>query len=500
MGSRGYDAVRLSVVALGSLTSDSEDLTSNRAQLSGTGASLVAQGEDLQFEYAAPFKNRWTHAYGSEQLGACVAEAAIGEPTTGAEAACRLRCNAEPACEFYTFASNGKRCVLSTAACGKVPLHQVKDHSTFRRNAPYWLYSTVLHLAPGVEHQLQVFGEAVKLTIPEEDHGVAGIVWADPCMTSQWVPCTWHGGVDLVSGTYDLVNTIAEHDQRLDFWQILGDNFYDQDGRITKPVFDQLSPHLKRRFLQVAVGNHDLWVGGYPPGDAAFDQFGHGFMQFYAQDTAAAVSARNGSPFNLSITPDSPDAEGLHHDLRNAPANFMWYHKLGNLGFVAYNGAATWSETEPFLREACAYFDAHPASFVFLLGHWNEATDGADRGMEAPAVRRAMLDLPGCALGDRLKFIDGHEHCNMVQEQGENEPVGFMAGGRGMFALVCHPGVGFIYIDSRHDSKLRVWYFEEHTVLSNHRDQIASCVRKTGSLARCTQFATLWLESDLVAA
>jgi hypothetical protein len=65
-----------------------------------------------------------------------------------------------------------------------------------------------------------------------------------------------------------------------------------------------------------------------------FDDYGNGKMQFYAQDAASSVA----DPVNfLNFTVD-PDSEEFRMEKRPAPSNFVWHHKMGNLGFIGYSG------------------------------------------------------------------------------------------------------------------------------------------------------------------
>lgn len=230
-------------------------------------------------------------------------------------------------------------------------------------------------------------------------------------------------------------------------------------------------------------------------------------MQFYAQDSVAGAAGRHGqwlghgghskSAFDFSVDPDQVQNRSFHNDFKNKARNFLWYHKMGNLGFVGYAGAATLEESMLELREACAYFSESKPAFIFVLGHWNEAGDGCDDDMTVPAVRQALLEVPGCDVGDRLKFFDGHAHCNVQQGAGALEPVGWTIGGHGMDDLSCMPQYGFVFVDSSRDSKLRVYYFQEHTLFSNNYDAILQCVQDKGAIAQCTHLAHLWLETDL---
>ena len=71
-------------------------------------------------------------------------------------------------------------------------------------------------------------------------------------------------------------------------------------------------------------GNHDFWVNASPKLWTPKDQLGNGFMQWYAQDVAAAFSneaAGVSDPFDFSIDPDSE-----HADAYSIPSlsNFFW--------------------------------------------------------------------------------------------------------------------------------------------------------------------------------
>jgi len=263
--------------------------------------------------------------------------------------------------------------------------------------------------------------------------------------------------------------------------------------------------------LQVVIGNHDIAAKGFfDAGDLAHDQYGHGFMQFYAQDTLASTVRhpfwRDQPLFNFTITPDNAQPllgkkKDEPQQFNNDQSNFFWYHKIGNLGFVGYSGVGDLNRTLADFQQACAYFaGSPPPGGIFILGHWNHANAGVSPGMETPAIRRRVLEMKGCDIGDSLRYIDGHVHCNLVQEKGDLQPVGFMSGARGMIDYHCLPTMGFTFIDSSRDNKLRIFHFHEHGELVKPGEgysAIFDCVTKTGSLFACTHLAELWLEADL---
>jgi len=124
-----------------------------------------------------------------------------------------------------------------------------------------------------------------------------------------------------------MINALAEN-RNMSFFQILGDNFYDQDGRLTRALFDSLSLDVKSKIFMTVAGNHDLWVCGGPSCGGSFfvrsvcarfsftcrrdlsagdeyDQSGYGLMQFYGQDPlASALSPQTESSFlSFSVVP-----------------------------------------------------------------------------------------------------------------------------------------------------------------------------------------------------
>jgi hypothetical protein len=173
-------------------------------------------------------------------------------------------------------------------------------------------------------------------------------------------------------------------------------------------------------------GNHDYWVLGgpgvhYPQTLNAtiarrYDQYGWGFSQYFAQDTIAARDAPSGF---LHFESGGPDVIQDWSGINSNASNYFFYHTLGNLGFIGYSGGGLMTEQLPWLQEAClAMGAAHtesPLASVFLLGHWNSAHDyDGCHDAATPQVHTLLSTLPGCdAIGaSRLKYMDGHVHCN----------------------------------------------------------------------------------------
>ena len=96
-----------------------------------------------------------------------------------------------------------------------------------------------------------------------------------------------------------------------------------------------------------------------------------------------------------------------------------------------------------------------------------------------------MAKYPGCArFGDRLRFADGHTHCNHAQ--GDE---GFMIGGHGMSGCGQY---GFMLVDSTDPAGLSVKYFEERSEAKDSFEPILECIQSKG-VAGCTHLAETWL-------
>mmetsp|Transcript_55870 Transcript_55870/g.130498 ORF Transcript_55870/g.130498 Transcript_55870/m.130498 type:complete len:294 (-) Transcript_55870:99-980(-) len=177
-------------------------------------------------------------------------------------------------------------------------------------------------------------------------------------------------------------------------------------------------------------------------------------MQYYPMDVVASGSTE---PFDFTM---DPDGHPHWNSFLNNGSNFLFYHKLGNVGFLGYSGAASYDETFPQLREACDYFEETKPEVIFLLGHWNSAGLGCSKSMSVPSIHQTLLGIPSCAkFGHRIKYMDGHEHCNYVQAHDGSTNLGFMIGAHGMADVNCAPQYGFVYLDSTQGS-VNLYYFE----------------------------------------
>jgi len=102
-------------------------------------------------------------------------------------------------------------------------------------------------------------------------------------------------------------------------------------------------------------------------------------------------------------------------------------------------------------------------------------------------------------LGPRLKYMDGHTHCNHAGGSwaagGAAEEVGFMIGGHGMSGCSQY---GFAVVDST-GGRLRLLYYEERSAGADAFEQILACVAASG-ISSCAHLASVWLDSPLDAA
>lgn len=220
------------------------------------------------------------------------------------------------------------------------------------------------------------------------------------------------------------------------------------------------------------------------------DQLGNGFMQFYGQDVAASYSAADGvTPYDFSVNLDEIKPAS---DTLPPLSNFFFYHQIGNVAFIGYSGAYPYEDTVPYFEEACSWAVSVDPAVVLLLGHWNgDGGDGCDSDMSVPNAFHELLDIDACApLANKLRYVEGHKHCNLVEENG----TGFMVAGMGMSGC---GDFGFPVFDSVGD-EFNVYYFPLQqapiggidNVFDNY-DAILSCIQAKG-VSGCYDMATKW--------
>jgi hypothetical protein len=93
-------------------------------------------------------------------------------------------------------------------------------------------------------------------------------MFGDPCIyhTDFEFPCMDKVGERLPQ----LVNAIAAGQRPgkvngIDFWTILGDNFYDRTGHLSSKFMSDVTLKTKTVPLYTVPGNHDFYYGPAPP-------------------------------------------------------------------------------------------------------------------------------------------------------------------------------------------------------------------------------------------
>jgi len=264
---------------------------------------------------------------------------------------------------------------------------------------------------------------------PDPGGNVRGVIFGDVCISSKFVPCLYGKSYGTLHKITWLINTLAEQGA-LNFWGMLGDNLYDEDGSLTELFFSKLSLKAQETPLIAVPGNHDFWTKGGPSTDPR-NQFGYGYAQFYMIDT---LSSRGKHPndFPFSFPPASKKIDSIPDD----DSNFFHYSAMGGIGFIAFSGGHEMDRAK--FEAACKYFlpgsPGQDVGFVFLLGHWSSRNMGCQENMFSGGVHRTMMmnnsSMPSCRRlfkENRLYFADGHFHENRALGQ-----FGVRVGGQGM--------------------------------------------------------------------
>lgn len=313
----------------------------------------------------------------------------------------------------------------------------------------FYLNTGIATVTPGSTTTLRIGNEEVAIAMPQQGDGVRGIIIGDPCFTSEYIVCVYQKSFDMFNRTVTIMNEIFKHDD-IHFWNILGDNFYDQKGDNTESWFNALDKSTKSKVFGTVPGNHDFWVNSSPKVWVPKDQLGNGFMQFYGQDVAASLGSD--APYDFVNDPDAPDTSA-----ENLPpaSNFFYYNQVGNVGFIGYSGAHQYDDMVPYFEEACAWAAGIDSLQVLLLeGHWNSDGDGCDADMTVPEVYASIAALPACqSVASKMRYMLGHKHCNVIIEA----DVGFMMGGWGMSDYQCGGSFGLPIIDTT-GGQFRVMY------------------------------------------
>jgi hypothetical protein len=266
---------------------------------------------------------------------------------------------------------------------------------------------------------------------------------------------------------------------------MVGDLFYDQKGSITETFFNGLLPRTLASVQGVTMGNHDYWLGGHPTAGNVNDSFGNGHMQWYAQDTMAASDT---SPFDFTADPEKNEIV--------APRNTFWYYMMGNVAFIGFSNTEAWQEAEAHFKEACQWASTEQPELIVLLGHWNSGGMGCAQGMDTPSAYERVIQLDGCsALRSRIKWVEGHKHCNQILKNN----TGFLLGSFGFMEGDQHCMGGFaIPILDTTGGRARLYYYElgKLGVRTNNFDIILDCLTANGH-AGCKKYAQLWMDEPL---
>lgn len=235
---------------------------------------------------------------------------------------------------------------------------------------------------------------------------------------------------------------------------------------------------------------HDYWVKSSPQVWNLEDQLGNGFMQFYGQDVAASVVTDSSTPYDFSVNPDLPEPNAYNLP---PPSNFFFYHMIGNVAFIGFSGAQAYSDTVPYLEEACEWA-AQPEndpSAILLMGHWDKDGSGCEAEMSVPGLLSELATLPVCApLIKKIRYFEGHTHCNQIMEP----DVGFMVGAMGMGPSVqCSDSFGIPVLDTT-DDHFQLYYFpiskHEPDGFDNYEVTL-SCIQDNG-VSGCYHLAEVW--------
>ena len=95
-----------------------------------------------------------------------------------------------------------------------------------------YISTGIVTATPGKKTTFNIAGTNIEVYLPLENAGVRGVIVADPCFQSDWVNCAYQNTFQTFNHTTELLNAINEFDD-VSFWNILGDNFYDQVRHFT---------------------------------------------------------------------------------------------------------------------------------------------------------------------------------------------------------------------------------------------------------------------------
>jgi hypothetical protein len=354
------------------------------------------------------------------------------------------------------------------------------------RWAQYYLRSAIVPIIPGEDNKLSLDGHEVQIKVPLEGTGSVGLLIGDPCIVYDKTYCKHTRTFQVKHTLQAVLNSMAKHGE-LDYWLMFGDLFYDKLGSITQDFFEGLSKNASSSILGVTLGNHDYWLGGSPSAADHSDSFGNGHMQWYAQDTVSAKHDE-AQPFNF-------DADPAKYEIADI-SNSFWYYTVGNVALVGFSSSYDWDASLPYFREACSWIGSTKPALAVLVGHWNSENSGCVEGMGTESVFARVQRLAGCdTLGTRIKFVEGHKHCNQIKQNN----TGFLLGSFGFSDsdTSCSGAFGLPILDTR-DGWARLYYFELGSFgqRADNFDTIIECFKEKG-FSMCMSYAQLWMEEPI---
>jgi len=205
-------------------------------------------------------------------------------------------------------------------------------------------------------------------------------------------------------------------------------------------------------------------------------------MQWYAQDTVASQKDQK-QPFDFSVDPSSKNIV----DVKNT----VWYNMVGNVALLGFANSYSWQESEQHFQKACQWIASEKPALVVLIGHWNGVGLGCLANMDTDDVYNKITTLAGCNnLGSKLKYFEGHEHCNKIMKPGH----GFMVGSFGYNGC---GNFGLPILDTRNGrAKLNYFPLGDGWKRTSNFDEILGCISAKGYSA-CTQYADVWLDEAI---
>eukprot|EP00463_Aulacantha_scolymantha_P000481 TRINITY_DN1294_c0_g1_i1.p1 TRINITY_DN1294_c0_g1~~TRINITY_DN1294_c0_g1_i1.p1 ORF type:complete len:110 (-),score=14.85 TRINITY_DN1294_c0_g1_i1:167-496(-) len=99
----------------------------------------------------------------------------------------------------------------------------------------------MVNVEPGQTNNFSIGTTNVSLWLPKQGAGVAGLIIADPCVhlstTKSWVGCAYATKFKTSERLPVMLDAMLRGADT-DFWGILGDNFYDRTGEITRAMYE----------------------------------------------------------------------------------------------------------------------------------------------------------------------------------------------------------------------------------------------------------------------